>query len=60
MNASHIASALVALDIPNNQTRRIAQRAPGDCLGLTARVEWLEEQVQKLCKYIMAQPWKAV
>lgn len=55
ITASHIATMIVALDIPANKAKR---RTPidsvGDCLALTARVQALEEQLEKLAAYVKA------
>jgi hypothetical protein len=53
LNSHHIANALKALDIPTNfARRRPASIDAGECLGLTVRVQELEEQMQKLTAYV--------
>lgn len=48
ITASHIMTMLTALEIPNN-TRR---DPVGDCLGLVARVQALEDQVAKMAAFL--------
>ena len=46
---SHIQTVRQALDIPPNRPRHAAkQMDAGECLGLIARVQALEERVEKL------------
>ena len=46
---SHIMNTRNALDIPSNRPRYAAkQMDAGECLGLIARVQALEERVEKL------------
>ena len=45
---SHILSTRDALDIPSNRPRYTRQMDAGECLGLIARVQDLEERVEKL------------
>ena len=46
---SHILNARIALNIPPNRPRYVAkQMDAGECLGLIARVQALEERVEKL------------
>lgn len=53
ITASHIATMIVALDIPANKARRkTSVDSVGDCLALTARVQALEEQLSKLASYV--------
>jgi Holliday junction resolvasome RuvABC DNA-binding subunit len=60
LNHSHIVSALVALGIPNNQTRRVVARVE-DSYGLAVRVQALEDQLARLTKFVREQsPWKTV
>lgn len=47
----HIRTMLSSLEIKPNRAHRKAD-ALGDCLGLTARVQALEERVEKLATYI--------
>ena len=39
-----------ALDIPSNRPRYTRQMDAGECLGLIARVQDLEERVEKLAE----------
>lgn len=45
---SHIMSTRNALDIPSNRPRYTRQMDAEECLGLIARVQDLEERVEKL------------
>lgn len=44
----HIQNTRNALDIPSNRPRYTRQMDAGECLGLIARVQDLEERVEKL------------
>ena len=58
LNHSHIVSALAAMGIPNNQTRRVVARVE-DSYGLAVRVQALEDQLARLTKSMREQwPWK--
>jgi hypothetical protein len=47
-----IANLLEDLEIPANHGRRKPTDSVGDCLALTARVQALEEQMQKLTRLL--------
>ena len=47
---SHILNARVALNMPSNRPRYTRQMDAGECLGLIARVQDLEERVEKLAE----------
>jgi hypothetical protein len=48
----HIRTALEATGTEPNKHRRAPAGTLGDCLGLTQRVQDLEERVEKLANYI--------
>lgn len=48
----HIRNMIEALGIEPNKHRRAPTDKLGDCLGLTQRVQALEERVEKLANYI--------
>lgn len=48
----HIRTMLEATGIEPNRHRRAPTDKLGDCLGLTQRVQALEERVEKLANYI--------
>lgn len=49
---AHILNTRQALDIPPNRPRHAAkQMDAGECLGLIARVQALEERVEKLAQF---------
>lgn len=52
LSNTHIASAIAGADIPSN-TKRVRRDSVGECLGLTARVQELEEQVKKLSATVL-------
>ncbi len=54
VTASHISTAIEAADIPPNNPRRKSLDNLGDCLGLTARVQALEEQLKRLTDAMIA------
>lgn len=56
ISASHIRTMRVALDIPGNRAPRKPDNT-GECLGLIARVQALEEQVKKLAVTVMNMKW---
>lgn len=59
LNATHIATAIKAADIPSNTSRRSsAADSVGDCLAMTARVQALEEQLAKLTKWFIKEGFK--
>lgn len=48
---SHIMNTRNALDIPPNRPHYTRQMDAGECLGLIARVQDLEERVEKLAQF---------
>lgn len=48
---SHIMNTRNVLDIPSNRPRYTRQMDAGECLGLIARVQDLEERVEKLAQF---------
>jgi len=51
LNEKHIRTVLLALEIPSNMAKKKSDDV-GECLGLTVRVQALEEQLQKLTTFI--------
>jgi hypothetical protein len=51
LNEKHIRTVLLALEIPGNMQKKKSDDV-GECLGLTVRVQALEEQLQKLTTFI--------
>lgn len=59
LNPLHIATALKAADIESNtMVKRAKPDIVGDCLGLTARVQALEEQLKRLTEFFIAKGFK--
>ena len=52
LNEKHIRTVLLALEIPGNMQKQKKSDDVGECLGLTVRVQALEEQLQKLTTFI--------
>jgi hypothetical protein len=52
VNANHIKAAIDGAEIPPNHPRKPKSDEVGDMLGLTARVQALEEQVAKHSKLL--------
>jgi len=51
LGTNHVVSVLQALEIPGNMAKKKSDDV-GECLGLTVRVQALEEQLQKLTTFI--------